>query len=149
MASEKSESDPVEEAPSPAADVPQEKPARASNDPREVRRREREAALRSQGVKVPDTDNESQDKLTALFELNRKRLGNTGSHIVGKLQDVRSLSVVIVNKNKRLASNVLVFRACPSNHNDQSTALPITSHPPRYCKRISLTPRSLLPVIDQ
>ena len=62
MASEQSESDPVEEAPSPAADVPQEKPARASNDPREVRRREREAALRSQGVKVPDTDNESQDK---------------------------------------------------------------------------------------
>ena len=34
---------------------------RAANDPREVRRREREAALRSQGIKVPSTDHNSAD----------------------------------------------------------------------------------------
>ena len=34
---------------------------RAANDPREVRRREREAALRSQGIKVPGTDANSGD----------------------------------------------------------------------------------------
>ncbi|HBF62830.1 MAG TPA: hypothetical protein DDW59_05305, partial [Gammaproteobacteria bacterium] len=34
---------------------------RAANDPREVRRREREAALRSQGIKVPGADANSSD----------------------------------------------------------------------------------------
>ena len=45
-----------------ATAVTQEKPTRASNDPREVRRREREAALRSQGVKVPTAEADSADQ---------------------------------------------------------------------------------------
>ena len=38
-----------------------DKTIRAANDPREVRRREREAELRSQGVSVPNTDQSSTD----------------------------------------------------------------------------------------
>ena len=38
-----------------------EKTIRAANDPREVRRREREAELRSQGVKVPNQDQNGSD----------------------------------------------------------------------------------------
>ena len=54
------ESASTKEQPITPAEATPQKPARASNDPREVRRREREAALRSQGVSVPNNDN--QDK---------------------------------------------------------------------------------------
>lgn len=54
------ESASTKEQPITPAEATTQKPARASNDPREVRRREREAALRSQGVSVPNNDN--QDK---------------------------------------------------------------------------------------
>ena len=54
------ESASTKEQPTTPAEATPQKPARASNDPREVRRREREAALRSQGVSVPNNDN--QDK---------------------------------------------------------------------------------------
>ena len=54
------ESASTKEQPITPAEATPQKPARASNDPREVRRREREAALRSQGVSVPNDDN--QDK---------------------------------------------------------------------------------------
>ncbi|MEC8348513.1 MAG: hypothetical protein VXZ41_01205, partial [Pseudomonadota bacterium] len=54
------ESASTKEQPITPAEATPQKPARASNDPREVRRREREAALRSQGVSAPNNDN--QDK---------------------------------------------------------------------------------------
>ena len=54
------ESASIKEQPIAPVEATPQKTARASNDPREVRRREREAELRSQGVSVPNNDN--QDK---------------------------------------------------------------------------------------
>jgi len=53
----------MEAAPEPAtiAEAPPARPARAANDPREVRRREREAALRAQGVTIGKTSPAGQD----------------------------------------------------------------------------------------
>ncbi|MEL0049155.1 MAG: hypothetical protein VW867_10970, partial [Gammaproteobacteria bacterium] len=43
------------------ADATPPRPARAANDPREVRRREREAALRAQGVTINNPVKDRQD----------------------------------------------------------------------------------------
>lgn len=78
-------------APSPTPEVA-EKPARASNDPREVKRREREAELRSQGVigagvtsapekgsAVQDTDSSSVDNATSQASDQSKTDGSSSS----------------------------------------------------------------------